>query len=699
MKIISIIFLLACSICYGQDPFPAKQSMGSPKTEVYGKGALGSDSGYVFRYNFPDTSALSLGPLKNRPNLLILANDTLWKRNNAATAWVKQSGGTGGASADLAYTPGASSGIVTNTAGTDATIPGFTVTDAGLVPAASGGNLGTEFLGKDGTWKVPPGGSGGPTGVDFIPTTRSKDAAEIVGANLQTYKYGHNTPGVIPQNVGRIIDRGPPEVVPFHSVYARNGRYVAFPQGTSSLDVIWYTFKNALDHVSPASLPLMISYDGGAHVDSLNLIYAFGNDPGVTAISDSLFMFCTSGYTTNILIFYSIDGGRTIVLTDSVDQAGEANYPFDKFLKLPSGKITFTTYGLDGSNYYIRTVSSTDNGVSWDWDELITSGTLAGPINLNECSWDIVNEPTSNATTKILMVIRDEFLDGPQQWTSSDGGDTWTFRGTIEQLDDADDTYGFPVYVIKYGKDVYLVTAPRTTVEGASTAPDFYITSMRGVVDSVFTDPTKWPLPNVLYKSQDSYRGVGDYFDFGYSYPFIYNDVLLAVFYDVNALRDPPDIWTTIKTMRVVGINGLDLFAVANQTIPDVTETLVSTPRVKLDTENSYNSATGLIEIKKDGYYDIHAVCAYASSTDGTFRRAYIKVIDPGETTANRIIAEDFKQPTNAPDFLRFELRVTEFLHAGEKVGFYTEQNGGTFEELNNQGAEKLRSKLSIKGK
>lgn len=47
-------------------------------------------------------------------------------------------------------------------------LPNFSVTAAGLVPIASGGNTTTEYLRKDGSWQVPPGGAGGVNPSTFL---------------------------------------------------------------------------------------------------------------------------------------------------------------------------------------------------------------------------------------------------------------------------------------------------------------------------------------------------------------------------------------------------------------------------------------------------------------------------------------------------------------------------------------------------
>ncbi|NCW68659.1 MAG: hypothetical protein EBV86_08820 [Marivivens sp.] len=72
--------------------------------------------------------------------------------DNANSEWIPMDmAGT----ADLGYISGSSSGEVTSSTGTNATIPGFTSTNAGLAGASGGGT--DNFLRADGTWNNPPG--------------------------------------------------------------------------------------------------------------------------------------------------------------------------------------------------------------------------------------------------------------------------------------------------------------------------------------------------------------------------------------------------------------------------------------------------------------------------------------------------------------------------------------------------------------
>ena len=98
MKNLLLLFLCLMSLsAIGQ--FPVTQSSGSASTLVYSKGAYGSDSGFVFRVKYVDTSAANIGWIDNIPGIVIRVGDSLFLRNNTATKWMLvNEGGSGGAS-------------------------------------------------------------------------------------------------------------------------------------------------------------------------------------------------------------------------------------------------------------------------------------------------------------------------------------------------------------------------------------------------------------------------------------------------------------------------------------------------------------------------------------------------------------------------------------------------------------------------
>lgn len=98
MKKIIFIFLLFFSLkSFGQ--FPVTNSPGSPTTGYYIKGLPITDSGFQYRYNWPDTITVNKGNLKFMPGVEIRVGDTLkYIRNQATSAWIllTKSGGSGG---------------------------------------------------------------------------------------------------------------------------------------------------------------------------------------------------------------------------------------------------------------------------------------------------------------------------------------------------------------------------------------------------------------------------------------------------------------------------------------------------------------------------------------------------------------------------------------------------------------------------
>lgn len=102
-KIVTILlsFILFVT-CYAQ--FPKQLVAYAPLTQITDLGASANDSGLVFRTNFADTVAANRGFLKNIPNIIIVVNDSLWKRSNDATFWMRVGSGSGGGGGNTIYT-------------------------------------------------------------------------------------------------------------------------------------------------------------------------------------------------------------------------------------------------------------------------------------------------------------------------------------------------------------------------------------------------------------------------------------------------------------------------------------------------------------------------------------------------------------------------------------------------------------------
>ncbi len=83
-----ILLIFISNAAAGQ--FPISQSQGSPTTQVFSRGAYGSDSGFVYRTNFADTATANLSFLKNIPGIQIRIGDGNWQRSQAANRWIQQ---------------------------------------------------------------------------------------------------------------------------------------------------------------------------------------------------------------------------------------------------------------------------------------------------------------------------------------------------------------------------------------------------------------------------------------------------------------------------------------------------------------------------------------------------------------------------------------------------------------------------------
>jgi len=92
--ILFVLFIF--SFFVGRSQFPITQTLGSSSTQVYSKGGLGADSGFVFRVTYLDTTTANRGFIDNIPGITIKVGDNLYMRNSAASAWVLISGGGGG---------------------------------------------------------------------------------------------------------------------------------------------------------------------------------------------------------------------------------------------------------------------------------------------------------------------------------------------------------------------------------------------------------------------------------------------------------------------------------------------------------------------------------------------------------------------------------------------------------------------------
>src|SRR6478735_3218551 len=91
MKKIFLFFSLL-SVLFSRAQFPVTVTSGNSSTLQKANGAFGGMLGYVFAGSYGDTTAANLSFIKNVPGIVIRNVDTLWQRNNSATAWLRIGG-------------------------------------------------------------------------------------------------------------------------------------------------------------------------------------------------------------------------------------------------------------------------------------------------------------------------------------------------------------------------------------------------------------------------------------------------------------------------------------------------------------------------------------------------------------------------------------------------------------------------------
>ena len=161
-------------------------------------------------------------------------------------------------SVDLAYTAAPGSGTVTNTAGTDATIPAFTSTNAGLVGGSGGGTA--NYLRADGTWSAPPGDATnlGYTASATDGTVTSSNGTDATVPLVTGTDAGLMAPGDKTKLDG--IQTGA-EVNAVDSVFGRTGAVVA-TEGDYSLDQLGDVDLTT----TPPTTGQILTYDGAGWV-------------------------------------------------------------------------------------------------------------------------------------------------------------------------------------------------------------------------------------------------------------------------------------------------------------------------------------------------------------------------------------------------------------------------------------------------
>lgn len=448
--------------------------------------------------------------------------------------------------------------------------------------------------------------------------------------------------------------------------------YEGFNSNTVIGDTVYTTFARKFNHVDPGWNPLVRSVDGGMTWDSINVLAKPGNAVAIGSANDTLFYsYEKAPFSSKQYFGYSVNFGRTLVLSDSISDPGYATCTFGRMIKLPSGKKIWPFYHLNTvSNWKIGLYESID-GVHWTIGSIVDQQTSGTP-HLNEAWVEWINpEVTTDAQVKLMYIARDELAKGHIQYNSSNGGATWTRIGRINALYSVEDEYGFPADLTLYGGKLYLIAGRRVTIPGGSTLPDRHVSVIMTDPAKAFTDTNAWSKPNRIYNAEADYRTDDVFNNFGYFFSYVLKGEMRVIGYD----QDPRTVYgdsvkTRMLSMPVFGIGMTEAYNTVNQNVTANTETLVSTPLEWYNSDLFHSTTTDTMAVTTDGFYHFDASLTLTPELDGSYSKVYIKVIDPGDPVGTRIVAADVLYPTLDQDSYRVRISGTEFIRAFEKVVF-----------------------------
>lgn len=360
------------------------------------------------------------------------------------------------------------------------------------------------------------------------------------------------------------------------AIIVDDGYYNGFPIPHQFIDdgetISFY--KKSSDHASKGPMIITRYSDGGDIIFKEQI--SIGGTPietaalafGVLASGRIIIGYQDDELYTSAKFAYSDDRGATWTASSTLSFGAGYSSSFSpvKMIVMPSGNILcpYYKFGIGGNPAIVGTMKSTDDGVSFAFDSVIFShgGTGFGDDKGHEVAFCITDNTGSDATTKLIAVIRNADVVPYMHYKSADGGATWT-TDTVT----TDAAVGGPYnrhYIYKFGDfsnqqpvdlivrsgTVYMVCGSRDETDG------YKIRLMTAsTADAYANDYNGWTSPSDISGTLNAYT-LGSEIDCGY--PVCFEDwegKIFCQYYDISTETLDPMIATDrvwVKQLKIV---------------------------------------------------------------------------------------------------------------------------------------------------